>query len=280
LSFESSTVKTTRFIMKWLISFALFASSVAWAQVATVANLSGAAQAIPAVGAPRDLRMGDALSQGDTIRTAAGSTAVIRFEDGQIVALSANSRMAISNYVYNKMEPAKSSILLNLIDGGMRAVTGLIGKSRPESVTYRAANATIGIRGTDVTIGVSDGNLVVSVKNGMVTFTIGSYSVTIPAGKGTYVPKGTTNAVVVSTADLQAAINKSGNQIIGDAIGSLLVMSVVSVEDQVGGRPAAVSGHGNIGTVQSVDNLGGALLRGTGSSTGSGGSGGGSASGR
>lgn len=146
-------------LLKKVVLFAsLLLSSAAWAQVATIAELKGSAQAVPAVGAPRDLRQGDSLNQGETVSTKAMSSAVIRFEDGQIVALTQNSRLAINSYNYNKMEPAKSNMLLSLLDGGMRAVTGLIGKAKPENVTYKAANATIGIRGTDLEVGVGDGD--------------------------------------------------------------------------------------------------------------------------
>ncbi|MBL8515223.1 MAG: FecR domain-containing protein [Betaproteobacteria bacterium] len=185
--------------------------SAAFAQVATLVELKGAAQAIPAVGSPRDLRMGDALNQGETIATKADATAVIRFEDGQVVALAQNSKFTISTYQYNKMEPAKSSILLTLLDGGMRAVTGLIGKAKPDNVTYKAANATIGIRGTDVVFVINGNNLVISVENGQVSFRVGNGTpVTINAGNGAKVATNAQGAPVVvipNQALMEAAAN-------------------------------------------------------------------------
>jgi hypothetical protein len=263
-------MKSISLFIRWAAALAVFATGAAWAQVATLAELSGAAQAIPAAGAPRDLRKGDALNQGDTVRTAAGSSAVIRFEDGQVVALTANSRFTIANYQYNKAEPAKSSVLLNLVEGGMRAVTGLIGKAKPENVTYRAANATIGIRGTDVTIGVSGGNLVVSVKDGKVSFTFGGRTVEIPAGQGTYVPSGTTNVVVVSNNDLSAAIAKASDAGAGalrDAIGALQTMAAFRSP----GEQQRDQGSPQTGTVRAVgsgDTAGARITSGTGAGGG------------
>src|SRR5438309_1955263 len=120
-------------------------SELAMAQAATIFEMTGTAQAVPGAGTPRALRKGDTVNQGDTIVTSAGTTAIVRFDDGQIVALTGSSRFTISTYQYNRAEPAKSNVLFSLLEGGMRAVTGLIGKARPQQVAYRASNATIGI---------------------------------------------------------------------------------------------------------------------------------------
>ena len=133
-----------------MLSFLATASAV-FAQAASVVELTGTATAaIITTGAPppagRALRKGDTVNQGETIKTGADSSMVLRFQDGQVVAMTSNSSMAINNYVYNAAEPAKSNVLLSLLNGGMRALTGLIGKARPQAVAYRAGNATIGIR--------------------------------------------------------------------------------------------------------------------------------------
>lgn len=162
----------------------VFAAEFAMAQAATVFDVSGTAQATSASGAARTLRKGDAVNQGETVVTGDGSNVVLKFEDGQVVALAARSRFAITNYTYNKTEPAKSNVLLSLLDGGMRAITGLIGKSDPSRVSYRAANATIGIRGTDITVGTVGGNLAISVTEGGISFVFQGKTTTVSAGEG------------------------------------------------------------------------------------------------
>ena len=116
------------------------------------------------------MRQGDEVAQGDTVITGANSSAVLKFDDGQVVALTANSRMTITAYQYN---PATESgnVLLSLVTGGMRAITGLIGRRSPSQVAYRAATATIGIRGTDGTIATNGTDVVVTVTDGVMTFT-------------------------------------------------------------------------------------------------------------
>lgn len=159
-------------------------TELVFAAPAVVNSVTGTAQAIPGAGTPRTLRQGDDVNQGETIVTGAGSSVVLVFEDNQIVALPANSRMTVSTYVYNRQDPAKSNVLLSLIDGGMRAVTGLIGRQRPSQVAYRAGNATIGIRGTDVTVGTVGGNLAISVTEGGISFTFQGKTTTVNAGEG------------------------------------------------------------------------------------------------
>ncbi|MBL8519115.1 MAG: FecR domain-containing protein [Betaproteobacteria bacterium] len=191
-------MKTIGIVKRFFLLASLLLSTNLWAQVATVVEMEGSVQAIPAVGSPRDLRKGDQLNQGETVVTKAGAHALLVFEDKQSVVLTGESRFKISNYVYNKMEPAKSSILFELLDGGMRAISGLIGKAKPENVTYKAANATIGIRGTIVNTAIRNKVTTATVETEIgpdgkrlatsivVTFD-NNRTVTVPAGNGFYI---------------------------------------------------------------------------------------------
>jgi hypothetical protein len=150
---------------------------------AVVTSVTGSTQAQAGTGPQRALRLGDVVNQGDTVSTGSASSVVLRFDDGQVAALAANSRMQISAYQYN--EPAQTgNVLLNLVTGGMRAITGLIGRRNPSQVGYRASTATIGIRGTDVTIVTLQGNVVVTVEQGEISFTFNGQTIIIPAGQG------------------------------------------------------------------------------------------------
>src|SRR5689334_20644187 len=173
-----------------LALFALAFTELVFAS-AVVTSVTGSAQVQVGTSPARPLREGDRVNQGDTVSTGAASSIVLRFDDGQVTALTANSRMTVTNYQYNP-QSGSGSMLLSLIDGGMRAITGLIGKNSPDKVAYRAATATIGIRGTDVTIVTAAGNVVVSVTDGAIAFTFNGQTVTIPAGQAVHArPDGT-----------------------------------------------------------------------------------------
>lgn len=92
------------------------------------------------------LHEGSALFAGDRIETGPGF-AVIAFSDGTRISVRRDSRFLIEDY--SLAQPARPDALaLRLLRGGLRAVSGLIGKQHPESVSYKTSTATIGIRGT------------------------------------------------------------------------------------------------------------------------------------
>ena len=165
-----------------LALMALFFADFALAN-AVVTAAAGSVQVQTGPAAARTLRQGDEVNQGDTISTGPSSSVVLKFDDGQVAALTSNSRMTITAYQYNAQSGA-GNVLLSLIGGGMRAITGLIGHRSPSQVTYRAATATIGIRGTDVTIATDGGDVVVTVTEGSIIFTFAGKSIIIPAGQG------------------------------------------------------------------------------------------------
>jgi hypothetical protein len=179
-----------------LALMALLFTDLALAASAVVTSLTGTAQVQTGAAAPRTLRQGDEVAQGDTISTGPGSSVVMRFDDGQIAALTANSRMQITAYQYNA--PARTgSILLSLVVGGMRAITGLIGHNSPQNVNFRAATATIGIRGSAGNM-ITDGTMVVvTVDDGAFSFTYGGETIIIPAGQGAI---GADNRITQGTA--------------------------------------------------------------------------------
>jgi hypothetical protein len=87
-----------------VVATSLVTATTAIAQVATVSSMTGTAQAIPASGAARALRTGDTLNQSETVATGPSSSLILIFTDGQIAALTANSRLVLSTYVYNRAE--------------------------------------------------------------------------------------------------------------------------------------------------------------------------------
>lgn len=161
----------------------LFVTTLASAAGAVVTSLSGSVQVQSGAAAPRALRVGDEVAQGDTVFTGASSSVVMKFDDGQIAALTANSRMQVSAYTYDP-PTQRGNVLLSLVVGGMRAITGFIGHNQPNNVRFRAATATIGIRGSDGTI-ITDGvSVAVTVTDGAFTLTLGAETIVIPAGRG------------------------------------------------------------------------------------------------
>ena len=210
-----------RKISVFVALLALFFTDLALAANKAVAtSVTGTAQVQTGATAARPLRQGDEVAQGDTIITGANSSVVLKLDDGQVAALTSNSRMTITAYQYN---PASESgnVLLSLISGGMRAITGVIGRRTPDRVAYRAATAPIGVRGTDVTIATAQGNVVVSVTEGSISFTMNNQTIIIPTGQAIHArPDGTFNrgAIAAIARDLQGT--PAGAAVL-DALGGL-----------------------------------------------------------
>ena len=118
---------------------------------ARVIDIVGMANSISASdGKPHPLYLGSPLYAGDHVETTSGY-AVLAFTDGSRVTVRDHSRLIVEKYNHGVPEQA-DSFVLRLLRGGLRAVTGLIGKLHPEAVSYRTKTSTIGIRGTGVDI--------------------------------------------------------------------------------------------------------------------------------
>lgn len=90
---------------------------------------------------------GALLDSGDTVLTGATGRAQIRFTDGGLVALYPDSQFTVTRYV-DSGDPAQDSFAVGLLRGGMRAVTGLIGKRSPANYKLTTPTAVVGIRGS------------------------------------------------------------------------------------------------------------------------------------
>lgn len=131
---------------------ALVVGALVWAvqpaaaqPVGSVIHVQGIASAQKPGEAARFLQKGDALNEGDVLNTSGRGYAVIELKDSTKMTLRPDTTFAISEY---KEGTSSDGMLLRLLKGGMRTVTGLIAKRNPASVRFSAGTATIGIRGT------------------------------------------------------------------------------------------------------------------------------------
>lgn len=138
----------------------------AWAG-ATTLTVSGEVQVTPKGGKGARLAEGQRIDAGAALKTGANSGMTIRFDDGQLLALTSNSSLVIDEYRFNPHKPEDGGLITSLFRGGIRTVTGLIGKASPESVKVTTPVATIGIRGTDFQLFVED-RLFISVGEGAI----------------------------------------------------------------------------------------------------------------
>jgi hypothetical protein len=101
--------------------------------------------------APAALTKGTTLESGDAITTGARGIAQVKFSDGGYVAIQPNSQFDITRYA-DSGNAQQDSFLVNLARGGMRAITGLIGKRNTANYKVTTNTATVGIRGSSFTL--------------------------------------------------------------------------------------------------------------------------------
>jgi len=119
----------------------------------TVLMAKGVVTATDGTKANRTLAKGADVNQGDIINTASNSFAVIRMLDRTKLTLKPNTTIAVG--VFDTTE-GKEEGCINLVKGGLRTVTGLIGQKRPEAFQVDTPIASIGIRGTDFVVRICD----------------------------------------------------------------------------------------------------------------------------
>ncbi|MCK4492502.1 MAG: FecR domain-containing protein [Methylococcales bacterium] len=91
------------------------------------------------------LRMGAALYEGDYLTSDANSYVVLAFRDGGRVTIQEKTEYKINSYQYNT---SQEKSIQTLIKGGLRILTGKIGKIKKDDYRLNTPVATIGIRGT------------------------------------------------------------------------------------------------------------------------------------
>jgi hypothetical protein len=103
------------------------------------------------------LKKGAPIFSGDIIITGQTSNAQVRMTDGAIVAIRAESEFKIAEYNFNGKADGSEKASLSLLKGGVRAVTGVIGRENRDNLKVDAVVATIGVRGTGFNIAYCQG---------------------------------------------------------------------------------------------------------------------------
>nr|WP_280811181.1 FecR domain-containing protein [Variovorax boronicumulans] len=124
------------------------AAPVAELQAGFVKSVRGNVQLLSAAGTSRTAAAGDALSSVDRIVTGPDSSAAVVLRDDTTLIVGPSSRMDLKEFHFDSTT-RDGGLLISLLRGSMRMITGLIGKTNPDAVRVETQTATIGIRGTD-----------------------------------------------------------------------------------------------------------------------------------
>jgi hypothetical protein len=144
----------TNFYQRSAMAMAIAACFPAAGYAAGVARVDFAVGNVTAQGPDgrtRALSRGSEIEVGDTVNTQQGR-AQLRFQDGAFMSLQPETAFKVEQFRFTENGGGNDSIIMNLLKGGMRTITGLIGRANRSNYKFRTEVATIGIRGTEYAV--------------------------------------------------------------------------------------------------------------------------------
>lgn len=207
-------------LFKWtifpIVLLLLSTAAHALSTAGKVIIYSGIVSAKSIDGKVRILSRKSKVFKKDIITTEQDSYARIRFTDGSLLVMRPNSTISIDEYYFNKKSPKKDKAVINLLEGGLRTITGLIGKrGNKDSYKTKTRHSSIGIRGTVYGVlmcqgsscaGLSD-NLrpeqdgqYVNVSSGAIIIKNSAGTTPVKAGQFVFIPS-TNSAVIIIPKD-------------------------------------------------------------------------------
>lgn len=130
---------------------AAFPGTLLGASVARVDFAVGNVTAVAPDGRSRPLSRGSEIDVGDMVATRQGR-AQLRFTDGARMSLQPGTEFKVDEYQFAGKADGDENIVMSLLKGGMRTITGLIGRINRDKYKLRTEVATIGIRGTEYSV--------------------------------------------------------------------------------------------------------------------------------
>ena len=133
---------------------------------------------------------------GDIVATGPGAYVRMEMTDGGEMVLRPDSRLKVESYAFNEQKPAEDNFVFSMLKGGLRTVTGLVGKrGNKDAYQLKTETATIGIRGTQFDLRVCAGNCgslangtYLAVRFGAVQTTNAQGTLPVAAGQVAHVP--------------------------------------------------------------------------------------------
>ena len=107
------------------------------------------------------------LNAGDAIETKEGRVQLSMIDGGKI-SLQPNTIYKINQFEFTGKEDGSEYNFAELVKGGLRTISGLIGHKNRDHYQLKTAVATIGIRGTEFTVNFNDNNLLMTTNHGSV----------------------------------------------------------------------------------------------------------------
>ena len=171
-------------------------ASLAQASIAgSVEFVSGGASIRAASGQTRPAIRGAVLNAGDSVETTQGGRVQLRMVDGAFISLQPQTLLRLDAYAMAGTSATEDRGFLGLLRGGLRTVTGSIGRVNRNGYRLTTPTATVGIRGTEFAV-TADAGTRVNVTDGIVALCNSGGCLDVGSGQSGFAPDATTQPVL------------------------------------------------------------------------------------
>lgn len=175
------------------------ASPAVFSAAGTVAFLQGDVNIRGAQGMLRSAERGSAVESGETVETGGTGRVQLRMTDGAYISLQPQTALRLDSYQTASGSTPESGVM-SLLRGGLRTITGLIGKSQRQNYRLTTPTATVGIRGTEF-LATADEGTRVRVAGGIVALcTEGGGCIDLTSGQTGFAPNSAARPTLVTQA--------------------------------------------------------------------------------
>lgn len=182
-------------MLRRLLALLILLSAPAWA-AGVLTHLSGPVSVRKADGSVHAGQAGVKVGTGDTVITGPGGYVRVEMTDGGEMVLRPDSQLKVESYAFVQAKPAEDNMVFSMLKGGIRTVTGLIGKrGNKDAYELKTPTATVGIRGTQFDARICQGDCgaladgtYLAVRFGAIQTTNAQGSLPVNAGQVAHVP--------------------------------------------------------------------------------------------
>jgi FecR protein len=145
-----NSLQGTKLFFGVLFACMMLMGQLAYAGIAgNVQFANGDVRVANSAGQTHALQKSDVIHESDTVITAKNGSAQIKLRDGGFIAVRPNSKLKFDSFVFNGEQDGTERGFFTLLQGGARAITGLVGQLHKANYRIKTPASTIGIRGTD-----------------------------------------------------------------------------------------------------------------------------------
>lgn len=155
----------------------------------------GDVNALAADGRARPVTKGMTFESGETIETGDSGRAQLRFTDGAQISLQPKSQFRIDDYRYAGRNDGSEKGFFSLLRGGLRTITGAVGRTNRDNYKVTTAVATIGIRGTEYSVTYGN-SITVTTGEGIIEICNAAGCLILNSGETAYIADGKTQPVM------------------------------------------------------------------------------------